>query len=63
MKNSKEVVNAAPLTSSGAETPATAPAVIPSPPGGGAWRWNGSTWDDLNPKPAEPAAVLANVTE
>lgn len=34
----------------------------PSPPGGGRWRWTGSIWEDLDPKPAQVEADTTNQT-
>lgn len=38
-------------------------AIPPLPPGGGRWRWTGSGWEDLNPKPAESAATTTSASE
>ena len=36
--------------------------VIPSPPGGGSWRWTGAEWEDLNPKPVAELSDSPNPT-
>lgn len=40
-----------PVLTIGADPAPAVAANPPPPPGGGRWRWTGSEWEDLNPKP------------
>ena len=54
-----------PALAHGAAAPREATKNPPPPPGGGRWRWTGSDWEDLNPKPVEADAdpINPSVTE